>query len=71
LWFYWLVAKTRLSRQELKIMPWFFVLRYFEFLNFQLLVRNHFGEAWLNDNYYDFHIGAIKNWVKRHKGATA
>jgi Ser/Thr protein kinase RdoA (MazF antagonist) len=54
----------KLSRQERKLMPWFVVLREFELLNFHLSMRKHVGTAWLNDNYYDFHIGFFKDWVK-------
>lgn len=57
----------KLSRQEQKLLPWFLVMRHFEFLNFQLSIRNHFGEAWLNDNYYDFHIGFLRDWMKQHR----
>ena len=56
----------KLSRQEQRLMPWFVVLRQFEFLNFQLAMRKHIGTAWLNDNYYDFQINFLKNWVKQH-----
>lgn len=57
----------KLSHEERKLMPWFFILRYFEYLNFQLSIRHHFGDSWLNDNYYDFHIGAMKTWIKQHQ----
>jgi Ser/Thr protein kinase RdoA (MazF antagonist) len=57
----------KLSRQEQKLLPWFLVLRHFEYLNFQLSIRKDFGEAWLNDNYYDFNIGFLKDWIKRHR----
>ena len=56
----------KLSRQERKLLPWFVVLREFELLNFHLAMRKHVGNAWLNDNYYDFHIGFLKSWVKQH-----
>lgn len=56
----------RLSRQELELMPWFVVLREFELLNFQLSMRKHIGSAWLNDNYYDFHISFLKSWTRQH-----
>jgi len=55
-----------LSPQERKLMPWFVVLREFELLNFQLSMRKHIGTAWLNDNYYYFHINFFKDWVKQH-----
>lgn len=58
----------KLSRQERDLMPWFVILREFELLDFQLSMRKHIGSAWLNDNYYDFHIGFFKNWVKQHLG---
>ena len=61
----------KLSRQEQKLLPWFLVMRHFEYLGFQLSVRKHFGEAWMNDNYYDFHIGFLKDWMKRHKELMA
>jgi len=56
----------KLSRQEQKLMPWFVLFRYFEYLNFQLTMRSHIGTAWLSDNYYDYHIKAIKGWEKSH-----
>ena len=56
----------KLSRQEKNLMPWFVILRQFELLNFQLSMKKHIGTAWLNDNYYDFHIDFFKNWVKQH-----
>lgn len=56
----------KLTRQEQKLMPWFVVLRHFEFLNFQLSMRKHIGTAWLSDNYYDFHISFFKYWIKQH-----
>lgn len=55
-----------LSRQEQNLMPWFVILREFELLNFHLSMRKHVGNAWLNDNYYDFHIDFFKNWVKQY-----
>lgn len=58
----------KLSRQERKLMPWFVILRQFELLNFHLSMRQHIGTAWLNDNYYDHHIGFFKDWVKQHLG---
>jgi len=60
----------KLSRQEKKQMPWFVILRQFELLNFQLSMKKHIGNAWLNDNYYDFHISFFKNWVKQHLSGT-
>lgn len=59
---------NKLSRQELKLMPWFVILREFELLNFHLSMRKHVGTAWVNDNYYDFHIGFFKTWIKQHLG---
>jgi len=54
----------KLGSKDRKILPWFVVLRQFEFLYFQLSVRRHFGHAWLNDNYYDHHIGVLRNWLR-------
>ena len=59
-------AERKLSRQEQKLLPWFVVLRHFEFLNFQLSMRKHIGTAWLNDNYYDHQINFFKQWIKQH-----
>jgi len=56
----------KLSQEENTLLPWFVILRHFEFLNFQLSMRKHIGEAWLNDDYYDFHIAFFKSWIKRH-----
>jgi Ser/Thr protein kinase RdoA (MazF antagonist) len=56
----------KLSPQEKKLLPWFVVFRQFEYFNFQLSVRKHFGDSWMNDNYYDFHMAFLKNWVKQH-----
>jgi len=60
--------QNKLSQQERKLMPWFVILREFELLNFHLSMRKHVGTAWLNDNYYDHHIGFFKNWEKQHLG---
>lgn len=67
-WRTFLSAYTKLrplTRQEHRLMPWFVVLRQFELLTFQLAMRKHVGDAWLNDNYYDFHLGFLKRWVKQ------
>ena len=58
--------ERKLSRQEKKLLPWFVVLRHFEFLNFQLSMRKHIGTAWLNDNYYDHQINFFKQWIKQN-----
>lgn len=58
--------QRKLSRQERTLMPWFVVLRHFEFLNFQLSMRKHVGSGWLNDNYYDFQINFLRSWVKQN-----
>lgn len=55
-----------LTREEKKYLPWFVVLRHFEFLNFQLSMRKHIGSAWLGDNYYDHHLKFFKVWEKEH-----
>jgi len=53
----------KLSANDKKLLPWFVVYRQFEFLNFQLSMRQSIGRAWLNDNYYDHHIGLLKQWL--------
>ena len=58
----------KLSKQETQLLPWFVMLREFELLGFHLAMRKHVGDAWLNDNYYDFHMRFIKNWIKEHIG---
>ena len=35
-------------------------------INFQLSMRPHIGTAWLNDDYYDFHLKFFKDWTKQH-----
>ena len=58
--------QRKLTKQEKQYLPWFVILRQFEFLNFQLSMRKHIGTGWLNDTYYDFHIQFFKDWVKEH-----
>lgn len=55
----------KLTKQEKKYLPWFVVFRHFEYLNFQLSMRRHIGSAWLNDNYYDFHLKFFRDWIKQ------
>lgn len=55
-----------LSKQEQRYLPWFVIFRHFEYLNFQLSMRQHIGTAWLSDDYYDFHIKFFKDWMKQH-----
>ena len=56
----------RLSKEEKALLPWFVVFRHFEYLNFQLSMRQHLGSAWFGDHYYDFHLKFFKNWTKEH-----
>lgn len=58
--------QNKLTPQERKLMPWFVIFREFELLHFHLSMRKHIGTAWLNDDYYDHHIGFLKNWEKHH-----
>jgi len=58
----------KLSRQEKALLPAFVMIREFELLGFHLMMRKHIGDAWLDDNYYDFHMQFIRGWVKQHLG---
>jgi len=55
-----------LSRQEKEVLPWFVLLRHFELLNFHISVRDQFGSAWQNDDYYDARLGFFRKWRKQH-----
>jgi len=57
----------KLISRDKKLLPWFLIFRQFEFLHFQLSIRHRFGYAWLNDNYYDHHIGLLKKWQNENK----
>jgi Ser/Thr protein kinase RdoA (MazF antagonist) len=56
----------KLSRREKSLLPAFVMIREFELLGFQLMMRKHIGDAWIDDNYYDFHMRFIRGWVKQH-----
>lgn len=61
------LKQRKLSKQEKQLMPWFVILRQFELLNFHLSVRDQFGSAWQNDDYYDARIGFFRKWTKQHQ----
>lgn len=56
----------KLSHEEKALLPAFVMIREFELLGFQLMMRKHVGDAWIDDNYYDFHMRFIRDWVKQH-----
>jgi len=56
----------KLSCQEKSLLPAFVMIREFELLGFHLMMRKHIGDAWLDDNYYDFHMRFIRGWVKQY-----
>jgi len=60
------LKRRKLSRQEKELIPWFVLLRQFELMNFHFSVRNHFGYAWQNDDYFDSKIGFLKKWKKMY-----